>query len=137
MPRDDGIALAHHLGRALQLTNILRDIDEDAAINRVYLPREALLAAGVPLDTPAAIASHPALPKVCPGLVAQAEAHFVEAAKIMRRHPRRVVRAPRIMAAAYHAILTRLIARGWDAPRQAVKVPKARLIGIVLRYALI
>jgi phytoene/squalene synthetase len=26
----DGLALAHHLGRALQLTNILRDIDEDA-----------------------------------------------------------------------------------------------------------
>ena len=30
LPEDDGILLAHHLGRALQLTNILRDIDEDA-----------------------------------------------------------------------------------------------------------
>ena len=29
--RGDGVALAHHLGRALQLTNILRDIDEDAS----------------------------------------------------------------------------------------------------------
>ncbi|MDI9690577.1 squalene/phytoene synthase family protein, partial [Burkholderia cenocepacia] len=29
-------------GRALQLTNILRDIDDDAAINRCYLPRELL-----------------------------------------------------------------------------------------------
>src|SRR3979490_3161643 len=28
MPREDGVELAHHLGRALQLTNILRDIDE-------------------------------------------------------------------------------------------------------------
>ena len=37
-----GLELAHHLGRALQLTNILRDIDEDAAIGRLYLPREAL-----------------------------------------------------------------------------------------------
>jgi squalene synthase HpnD len=42
LPTDDGIALAHHLGRALQLTNILRDIDEDAAIGRLYLPREGL-----------------------------------------------------------------------------------------------
>ena len=41
---DDGIALAHHLGRALQLTNILRDLDEDAGIGRLYLPREALRA---------------------------------------------------------------------------------------------
>src|SRR6185437_5257561 len=32
LPEDDGILLAHHLGRALQLTNILRDIDEDAGI---------------------------------------------------------------------------------------------------------
>ena len=47
MPEDDGVALAHHLGRALQLTNILRDIDEDASIGRLYLPRENLVAAGV------------------------------------------------------------------------------------------
>src|ERR1700744_5883044 len=40
LPREDGILLAHHLGRALQLTNILRDIDEDAAIGRLYLPKE-------------------------------------------------------------------------------------------------
>jgi phytoene synthase len=37
-----GRQLAHHLGRALQLTNILRDLDEDAAAGRLYLPREAL-----------------------------------------------------------------------------------------------
>jgi phytoene synthase len=30
MPEQQGVALAHHLGRALQLTNILRDLDEDA-----------------------------------------------------------------------------------------------------------
>ena len=42
MPEAEGAALAHHLGRALQLTNILRDLDEDAAIDRLYLPREAL-----------------------------------------------------------------------------------------------
>ena len=49
---DDGVALAHHLGRALQLTNILRDIDEDAAIGRLYLPREALDAAGITSTDP-------------------------------------------------------------------------------------
>ena len=42
MDDTDGNALAHHLGRALQYTNILRDIDEDAAVGRLYLPREAL-----------------------------------------------------------------------------------------------
>ena len=38
MAEQPGIALANHLGRALQLTNILRDIDEDAGISRLYLP---------------------------------------------------------------------------------------------------
>ena len=42
-----GVDLAHHLGRALQLTNILRDIDEDAALGRLYLPKEALIEGGI------------------------------------------------------------------------------------------
>ena len=47
-----GRDLAHHLGRALQFTNILRDIDEDAAVGRLYLPAEALDAAGVRIARP-------------------------------------------------------------------------------------
>ena len=58
---EPGEALAHHLGRALQLTNILRDIDEDAAIGRLYLPREALAAAAVTTDEPLAAAADPKL----------------------------------------------------------------------------
>src|SRR5580704_17757094 len=53
LPAADGIPLAHHLGRALQLTNILRDIDEDASLGRLYLPREGLLLAGITSDDPA------------------------------------------------------------------------------------
>ena len=55
MAPEPGRALAHHLGRALQLTNILRDLDEDAAIGRLYLPREALLAAGIAITDPVAV----------------------------------------------------------------------------------
>ena len=56
LAHDDGILLAHHLGRALQLTNILRDIDEDAAIGRLYLPREGLLHAGITSTDPLKVA---------------------------------------------------------------------------------
>ena len=59
-----GVELAHHLGRALQLTNILRDIDEDASIGRLYLPREALAAAGVMTDEPHAAAADPKLARL-------------------------------------------------------------------------
>src|SRR5215472_2983806 len=61
MGHQDGLALAHHLGRALQLTNILRDLDEDAAIGRLYLPKEALAKAGVELTDPAAVLASPGL----------------------------------------------------------------------------
>src|SRR5471030_1657633 len=79
LAHDDGILLAHHLGRALQLTNILRDIDEDAAIGRLYLPSEGLLHVGITSTDPLKVAADPALPKVCAPLVARARAHFEKA----------------------------------------------------------
>ena len=56
---DDGKLLSHHLGRALQLTNILRDLDEDAGIGRLYLPREALDQAGIATSDPVDGAAQP------------------------------------------------------------------------------
>lgn len=137
MEEKAGITLAHHLGRALQLTNILRDIDEDAEIGRLYLPREALHEAGITTTDPAAVLAHPALPKVCEAVVARARMHFAEADKIMVKAKRSTVRAPRIMGAAYKAILEALVARGFAAPRKPVKIAKPRLLLIILRYAFI
>ena len=133
----DGILLAHHLGRALQLTNILRDIDEDAAIGRLYLPREGLLDAGITSDDPLKVTSDPALPKACAALVGRAREHFAQADQVMARNPRRVVRAPRIMSKYYRAILALLVARGFSAPRAPVRVRKLTRLAIVLRYAFI
>jgi phytoene synthase len=137
LPTDDGIVLAHHLGRALQLTNILRDIDEDAAIGRLYLPREGLQDAGIAGTDPLKVAADRALPKVCAPLVARARTHFENADEVMARHPRRLVRAPRIMSKYYRAILELLVARGFSAPRAQVRINKLARLAIVLRYAFI
>jgi phytoene synthase len=137
LAQDDGILLAHHLGRALQLTNILRDIDEDAAIGRLYLPREGLLHAGITNIEPLRVIADPALPKVCVPLVTRARTHFDKADEVMARNPRRVVRAPRIMSKYYRAILELLVARGFAAPRAPVRVNKIARLAILLRYALI
>jgi presqualene diphosphate synthase len=137
LPHQDGILLAHHLGRALQLTNILRDIDEDAAIGRLYLPREGLLDAGIASTDPLKVAAEPALPKVCAPLVARAREHFGKADEIMRRNPRRLVRAPRIMSKYYRAILELLVERGFANPRRPVRLNKMARMAILLRYAFI
>ena len=67
--------VAHALGRALQLTNILRDVQEDAERGRLYLPREYLDAADVPHDPAAAIAA-PRLPEVCARVAVLAHDQF-------------------------------------------------------------
>ena len=137
LPEQDGILLAHHLGRALQLTNILRDIDEDAGLGRLYLPREGLLHAGITSDDPAKVIVDRNLPKVCLPLVERAKSHFEQADEIMKRNSRRAVRAPRIMSKYYRAVLELLIARGFAVPREPVRVNKMAKIAILLRYAII
>jgi presqualene diphosphate synthase len=137
MPREDGVLLAHHLGRALQLTNILRDIDEDAGLGRLYLPREALFHAGITSNDPVKVAADRALPKVCQSVADRAKKHFAEADIIMKRNRRRAVRAPRIMGKYYGTILELLLKRGFAAPREPVRVSKITKLGIVFRYAFI
>ncbi|HEY6994993.1 MAG TPA: presqualene diphosphate synthase HpnD [Xanthobacteraceae bacterium] len=137
MEEQAGIALAHHLGRALQLTNILRDLDEDAAFGRLYLPAEALRAASITTTDPAAVLASPALGEVCARVVERARTHFTQADVIMARSARRSVRAPRIMAEAYRLILDSLVARGWSHPRRPIHLPRSRLLWIIMRHAFI
>ena len=79
----------------------------------------------------------PALGQVCAKIVARARKHFAAADAIMARSPRRTVRAPRIMAEAYRLILDRLVARGWSHPRRPIRIPRARLLWIIVRHAFI
>jgi presqualene diphosphate synthase len=131
---EQGKSLAEHLGRALQLTNILRDLDEDAAMGRLYLPREFLTEAGIASTDPTIVLAHPALAEVCGRIESLARWRFAEADKIMRKQPRRMVRTPRVMSEAYKSILAALVARGWSPPREKIRLSKARLGLILLRH---
>jgi len=133
----DGVALAYHLGRALQLTNILRDIDEDAAIGRLYLPQEALRKAGITTSDPALVVDDPRLGEACVVVAERAREHYAKANEIMARCPKRVVRAPKIMGGVYRQMLEGMISRGWARPRSRVRINKPRLIWIALRHAFV
>jgi squalene synthase HpnD/squalene synthase HpnC len=134
-PAADRVAAS--LGRALQLTNILRDISEDAERGRVYLPREMLAAHGIPAAPLGTILGHPALPEVCAQLADLAQRHFKDAKAAMRLCPRRTMRPAAIMGAMYWSIFTRLRKRGWDVTAARPRVPALVKLGIVLRYGLI
>lgn len=131
-----GEALAHHLGRALQLTNVLRDVDEDAEINRLYLPEEYLRDAGILSRDPHEAVLAPGVERVCQRLAETAAMHFREASRIMAAKPAGRLVAPKLMGAVYANILKQMHAKGWAPPRERVRVKKSELLWIVVRQSL-
>jgi phytoene synthase len=117
--------VAHALGRALQLTNILRDVWEDSRRGRLYLPYEYLAEESVPL-TPADALQSPRLPTVCERAARLAEQYFDQADAAMRRCQRRAMRPARLMSASYRPLLRILRANGFTYSAQRVSLPKYR-----------
>lgn len=137
MEEKPGFALARHLGRALQLTNILRDLDEDAEIGRLYLPREYLAETGIETRDPKAALSNPAIDIACRKVAALAHEHYREAEVIMHARPNGRIRTPRLMGAVYAEILREMEKAGWAPPRRRVSLGKSKLIRIVLANGLL
>jgi len=129
-------SLAHHLGRALQLTNILRDIDEDAAIGRLYLPREHLVAHGIMSAEPLEVAADPAIDGVARDLARDAHRHYASTRAILAERPRGHLFAPRLMAGVYSRTLSMMEADGWARPRKRAKLGRGALLWTVAKVGL-
>lgn len=129
-PQPAGDRLATELGEAVQLTNLLRDIQEDAAVDRLYLPRELLDRHGVP-PQPRVAVDHPRLVAVCEAVAERAERRFREAAATLGQLPRRELKPARIIYAIYHRLLERLRARGF-ATLEPVRLGKWEKLRIAL-----
>ena len=136
-PGNAAHSVAEALGRALQLTNILRDLAEDAARGRLYLPREILDRHGIRATDPETILRHPALPAACRDLAAIAEAHFRDAERAMAQCARHAMRPAAVMAAIYRATLSALQRSGWRDPAERVGVSNSLKLWLVLRHGLL
>lgn len=110
----DAMKVAHHLGRALQLTNILRDLYEDAERGRLYLPSELLDKHNISSRIPKEILNDPGIKPVCRGLASVAGDHFLKADDAMKKCPSSAMRPAKIMRAYYGAIHKQLIVRDWN-----------------------
>lgn len=113
----DGSAASHDvaqsLGRALQLTNILRDLRDDADMGRLYMPRELLQLHGITSQDPEEVLAHPALPGVCQALSLHAETAYRQAEAALERCDAKAMRPAIIMMHVYRRVLQRYQQRGW------------------------
>jgi phytoene synthase len=130
-------SVAESLGRALQLTNILRDLAEDAARGRLYLAGEILDRHGIRGTDPETVLRHPALPAACRDVAVIAEAHFRDAERAMAQCSRRAMRPAAVMAAVYRATLSALQRSGWRDPAERVGVSNSLKLWLVLRHGLL
>jgi len=125
------------LGEALQLTNILRDLAEDAERDRLYLPAELLREHGVDARRPAAeVLADPAIEGVCSDLAAIAEKRFAEAERALARADRKALRSALVMRDVYRELLRRLVRRGWRELHRPVSVGRLFKLSVALRHAL-
>ena len=121
------------LGDALQITNILRDVEQDASEGRLYLPRELLEKHGCPL-TPDAISSVPGLPALRAELADMAREKFAIARAALTSLDWRILRPALLMMGVYERYLDKMTARGWANGQQRIAIAKPEKALIALRW---
>jgi phytoene synthase len=126
--------LAEETGVAFQITNILRDVAEDAAMGRVYLPEAELLSAGLSVER--ILRQQPedaaALKQVLASLAARAEALYRSAEQLAPLIHADSRPALRVLVRIYHRLLRRIEASGFDVLSEKIKVPLHEKLAILV-----
>ena len=128
--------LAEETGIAFQLTNILRDVSEDAARNRVYLPLTDLAAHGVSLDS--VLQRAPSQPPTAAerallaSVARRAEDYYRSAAELLPLIHRESRPALWVLVSIYHALLKRIERADYDVFTHRASVPTVQKIAILL-----
>jgi phytoene synthase len=126
------LSSACDLGCAMQLTNIARDVGEDARAGRLYLPLDWLRAEGV--DPEAWLAEPrftPGLGRVVARLLAEAERLYARAEPGIARLPARCRPAIRAARLLYHGIGDAVSRAGYDSVSARAVVPMGRKLALL------
>ena len=136
--RSDGAGpYAEALGRALQLTNIARDVGEDWKNGRrLYLPLELLEKHGISEGEFPVASSDPRFQRVMGALADRAEAAFHEADRLFPCSDRRPLAPARIMGAIYHSLLRRMRSDRFRVFEKRYRVPTPAKALILIRHSL-
>lgn len=131
---------ATDLGVALQLTNILRDVPDDLARGRIYIPREDFRAQGCSEDdlrrevaNAGSGVRSPAVKALLRQQAQRARAYYARAAAVLPKADARRLVAAQIMGAIYQGILSRIERREYDVFTEVVRIPRPRRAVIAAR----
>jgi phytoene synthase len=127
---------AEQLGVALQLTNILRDVAEDASIGRIYIPREDLERFGVTEREILESKSSPSMTHLLNHQAERADSYFAKAELAwseMSVNQHRLMRPARFMSALYRDLLLQMHRDRYDVLSKRYRVPTLRKLLILLR----
>ncbi len=136
MTRKPAPRIAVALGNALQLTNILRDVSEDAKIQRLYVPLDILRENGIGEKSLDRIITHPAFAQSCLDMAKMAHEFYGEADALLSGIRGRLMQPAVIMMKVYRETFDRLEKRGWEKLAAPVSVSKARKLWLAIRHGL-
>jgi phytoene synthase len=135
--QDEVFELARKVGIAYQLTNILRDVKEDAAMDRVYLPLDEISAAGYSVEELKHSVANPAFEKLMRGQIARAEDFYRAAGELyVRLHPegRKIFG---LMTAIYRKLLSKIAVQPVDVFARRIRLSPIEKIFIVGRWTIL
>jgi phytoene synthase len=127
---------AGHLGIALQLTNILRDVGEDASMGRIYLPQEDLARFGVREEDIMERRNSPAITHLLNHQAERADSWFAKAELAwsdMSVNQRRLMKPARFMSAMYRDLLLQMHRDRCDVFDRCYRVPLVRKLLLLFR----
>ncbi len=125
---------ATHLGHALQLTNILRDVREDAGRGRIYLPLDELKKFNVTEDEILRGVYSSRYRDLAQSIAAKAREHYRLARELLPAEDRRAMVAAELMGSVYWQLLRKLEASEFNVfGEERVRIGKARKLGLILR----
>lgn len=128
--------LAEKCGIAFQLTNILRDIREDAGLGRTYLPQEDLARFNVSIDDLTSSRRSDAFDRLMEFEIARARGYYNESAPLTAMIHADSRNAMRALIAIYRSLLDRIAESPADVLTRRVSLPASQKVWIVLRSAM-
>lgn len=127
------LAYAHDLGMAFQLTNIIRDIGEDARRGRIYLPMEELKRFNVPAADILNSRYSDNFSALMQFQVERAEGYYEQALAKLPKGDRRSQLPGLIMAATYRVLLAEIRDENYQVLHQRISLPPTRKIWLALK----